>query len=70
MADYRRVEITISGYAVVPGKTDAEALQNARKLTKNDFDWETVTSDVLYDARVVEECENPYGAQRKETANP
>lgn len=54
--EYRRVCITISGYAVVPGNTDEEALENAKKLSKNDFDWEPVKEDVLADATVIETC--------------
>lgn len=54
-SEYRRVCITISGYAIVPGN-DEEALENVKKLSKHDFDWEKVDADVLADATIIEAC--------------
>lgn len=54
--EFARVSITISGYAVVPGKTNEEILENTKKLGKTDFDWEPVTLDVLEDASIIEAC--------------
>lgn len=53
---YHRVCIQLFGYAVVPGDTVEEALENAKKLTRSDFDFEDVTEDVLEGATVIEEC--------------
>ncbi len=47
MYKYRRIRITRSGYATVPGKTDEEALQNARNLKEDDFDWERVEPSLI-----------------------
>lgn len=54
---YRRVCITRSGYAIVPGDTDEEALENAAKLNESDFDWERVNNDLIKDGEIVEICE-------------
>lgn len=54
--EYRRVCVTISGYAIVPGNTDEAALRNTMNLSKDDFDWESVNADVLSDAVVIEVC--------------
>lgn len=54
---YRRVCITRSGYAIVPGDTDEEALENAAKLSQSDFDWESVDSNLIKDGEIVEICE-------------
>lgn len=60
MADtkqYRRVCITRAGYAVVPGDTDEEAIENAKKLKEGDFDWEPVEPGMIEDeAQVLEQC--------------
>lgn len=53
---YHRVCISINGYAVVPGDTDAEIAANVQTLNKTDFDWETVDSNVLSDYELVEDC--------------
>jgi len=53
---YKRVQITISGYAAVPGNTDEEVKKNVMNLSKDDFDWESVDSDVLDGAEIVEDC--------------
>jgi len=57
---YARVCISRCGYAVVGGNTDAEIMENTKKLRENDFDWESVNDDVLGDATIIEEC-NAYG---------
>ena len=49
---HRRICVQRSGYAIVPGNTDEEALENAKKLTASDFDWESVTAELIQD-----ECE-------------
>lgn len=54
---YRRVCITRSGYAIVPGDTDEEALENATKLSQSDFDWESVDADMIREGEIVEICE-------------
>ena len=54
---YRRICVQRSGYAVVPGDTDEEALENAKDLTADDFDWESVTPDLIQEeAEVLEVC--------------
>lgn len=53
---YKRVRIAISGYAVVPGNTDEEVKKNVMNLSKDDFDWENVDSNVLDDVEIVENC--------------
>lgn len=54
---YRRVCITRAGYAVVPGDTDEEAVENAKKLGENGFDWEPVDAVMIGDeAEVLEVC--------------
>lgn len=55
--EYRRICIQRSGYAVVPGNTDEEAMENAKNLKDSDFDWEPVTPDLIETtAEVVETC--------------
>ena len=56
MSKYRRVWVARSGYAVVKGSTDDEALENTMKLKESDFDWEPVNCDLLSTAEVVETC--------------
>ena len=59
---YRRVCIQRSGYAVVPGDTDEEAIENAAKLGEHDFDWEPVTPDLVQDeGEVIEVCADETG---------
>lgn len=54
---YRRVCIQRSGYAVVPGNTDQEALENAARLKAGDFGWEDVTPDLIHEeGEIVEVC--------------
>lgn len=54
---YRRICIQRSGYATVPGNTDEEALQNAEKLTEHDFDWESISPDLIREeGEVIEVC--------------
>lgn len=54
---YRRICVQRSGYAVVPGDTDEEALENAKGLKAEDFDWEPVTPDLIQEeAEVLEAC--------------
>ena len=54
---YRRICVQRSGYAVVPGDTDEEALANARSLGERDFDWEPVGPDLIgATAEIVEAC--------------
>lgn len=60
--EYRRICIQRSGYAIVPGNTDEEALENAKNLKASDFDWEAVTPDLIQEeAEVIETC-GPNGA--------
>ena len=59
---YRRVMITRCGYAVVPGCTDQEALENAMTLGTADFDWERVDSDLIEETCVVIEICNEDGS--------
>lgn len=55
--NYRRVAVTRTGYAVVPGATDEEALLNAADLSEGDFDWEPMGADLIRDtAEIVEPC--------------
>lgn len=61
MSQYRRVCISINGYAVVPGDTDEEAIENAAKLSKADFDWEPVKPDLIREAATVMEVCGPNG---------
>ena len=63
---YRRICIQRCGYAVVPGDTDDEAIENARNLTESDFDWEPVNPSMIEtEAEIIEVCgEN--GAEIKE----
>lgn len=57
MQQYRRVCIQRYGYAVVPGNTDREALENATRLKTGDFDWEDVTPDLIREeGEIVEVC--------------
>lgn len=57
MPPYRRVRISRDGYAVVPGDTDGQAIENAKKLSESDFDWEPVDRDMVETtATVVEVC--------------
>lgn len=59
---YRRVMITRCGYAVVPGDTDQEALENAKDLRADDFDWERVDSNLIEGTcEVVEVCNEDEG---------
>lgn len=54
---YRRVCVSRCGYAVVPGDTDEEAIENAKNLRASDFDWESVDSGMIEaSASVVEGC--------------
>ena len=54
---YRRIRVQRSGYAVVPGDTDEEALANAAGLGASDFDWEPVDRDLVLDtAEAIEAC--------------
>ena len=51
----RRICVMRAGYAVVPGNSDEEALENAKNLKEDDFDWEPVNSDMIEaEAEVVE----------------
>lgn len=60
---YRRICVQRSGYATVPGNTDEEALAYAAEnLDASDFDWESVTADLIRDGEVVEAC-GPNGEQ-------
>lgn len=55
MPDYR-IHITRSGYAVVSGETEGQALENAKMLREGDFDWERIDSDMIDDsAEIVEQ---------------
>ncbi len=59
MADmkYRRICLKRTGYAIVPGDTDEEALENAARLSASDFDWEPVDGDLIREeAEVIEAC--------------
>lgn len=59
---HRRVCVMRAGYAVVPGTTDEEALENAKKLKADDFEWEPVTPELVEtDAEVVEACDEHGG---------
>ena len=58
---HRRVMITRCGYAVVPADSDAIALENAKKLGEESFDWEPVNSALIEETcEVIEAC-NEYG---------
>lgn len=58
--EYRRVMVALYGYAIVPGNTDEEALENTGRLTRDDFDWECFGSGVLEAAEVIETCERSF----------
>lgn len=64
---YRRICVQRSGYAVVPGNTDEEALAYAAEhLSENDFDWEPVNLYMIQQtAKVVDEC-GPCGESLEE----
>lgn len=51
---YRRVHITLNGYAVVPAGDNQTALANAKMLSASAFDIEDITDEVLEDADVVD----------------
>ena len=54
---YRRICVRRSGYAIVPGATDEEALENAKNLSACDFDWEPVAPELIEtDAEIIEVC--------------
>lgn len=57
--------ISSCGYAVVPGDTDEEAIENAKNLRVSDFDWEAVDSGMIeVSASVVEACGSNGEVQR------
>ncbi len=56
---YRRICVQRSGYANVPGDTDEEAIENAKKLREGDFDWESVAPDMIQDTAEVVEILGP-----------
>lgn len=61
--EYRRVCVTRCGYAIVPGNTDEEAINNAAALDESSFDWEPMDADMIRDTvSVVEACANPAGS--------
>ena len=51
---YRRVHITLNGYAIVPAGDNKTALANAQMLSASAFDIEEITNEVLEDADVVD----------------
>lgn len=54
---YRRICVRRFGYAIVPGNTDEEAIENAANLRSGDFDWEPVTPDLIREeGEVIEAC--------------
>ncbi len=53
---YARICVSINGYAIVGGETNEEILEHAKKLRREDLDWEPVNEDVMADACIVEEC--------------
>ena len=55
----RRVCVMRAGYAVVPGDTDEEALENAKTLKEDDFDWEPVNSVMIAEEAEVTETLGP-----------
>lgn len=56
MKKHKRVCVQICGYAIVPGDTDEEVLENTKQLSKNDIDWEPFNEDVLSCAEIIEDC--------------
>lgn len=64
---YRRICIAKNGYAVVPGASDQEAIENAAALANSDFDWEPVTGELIRDEAqvidVLDEDRNPLPMQ-------
>lgn len=51
---YRRVHITLNGYAIVPAGDNKTALANAQMLSASAFDIEEITNEVLEDVDVVD----------------
>lgn len=48
-----RICVTRMGFAVLPGDTPEEALKAAADLNAGDFDWESVTPELIEDTAVV-----------------
>ena len=51
---YRRIQFTRYGYAVVPAHTDIEAREAGRTINPKDIEWEPVKGDLLDDFEVIE----------------
>lgn len=58
---YRRISVCRTGYAVVPGNTDDEAIENATGLGASDFDWEPVDAAMIRAEAEVVETVNEHG---------
>ena len=51
---YRRVQFTRLGYAVVPANSDAETLEAVQKINPNEIEWEPIKRDLLDDFEIIE----------------
>ena len=53
----KRICIQRFGYAIVEAATDEEALEKAKELSFDDFDWENDEQGVLEAAEVVDDVD-------------
>lgn len=64
-----RICITRYGYATVEAETEDTAFEAAKNLDEGDFDWESVNSDILEDAKVIDVFDDCVGAATTNAAS-